>query len=233
MTGRPRSPGADLDRVAVVIPAYHEAAVIGACLDSVAVAADRCPVTVRVIVVADSCRDGTAGIARAAGADVVEVALRNVGMVRAVGSLHALAGGTRGLWLAHTDADSAVPPGWLAGQLAHARGGADVTAGRIRVDEWPDWVPDLRAHHDRRYRYGHRHVHGCNLGLSAEAYLRAGGFPPLPVGEDRALVRAADRAGLAVAYPPDITVRTSSRRHARVAEGGFHAYLAALADELA
>ena len=220
-------------QVTVVIPARDEAARIGACLASVAAAARLVPVPVAVLVVADSCTDSTAALAARHGAEVLEVAVGNAGAARAAGCDRALAGGTDGLWLAHTDADSTVPAGWLAAQLAGAQAGADVLAGEIVVDNWRDWPAELGGRYRRVYRHerrqGVRHVHGANLGLSAWAYRTVGGFPPVPVGEDRALVTAAEAAGLTVWYPAGAPVTTSGRRVARVSGGGFHDYLRRLA----
>ncbi len=157
MTGRtPAGPAdddrpADIRRVGVVVPAYNEAASIGGCLRSIAAAAAHCPIPVRVIVVADTCTDDTARIARAAGADVIEVHVRNVGLVRAAGCRDVTGDDPGGLWLAHTDADSTVPPDWLTAQLTYAAAGADVTAGTIRVADWREWPAGLHAAYERYY----------------------------------------------------------------------------------
>jgi glycosyltransferase involved in cell wall biosynthesis len=223
----------DITRIAVVIPAFNESANIGECLRSVQVAATACPVEVQIIVVADSCTDDTADIARAAGARVIDVAVRTVGVARAAGCAAATDAGAAGLWLANTDADSVVPTNWLARQCRYASTGIDVVAGTVAVTDWQNWPPALRLHYDTFYadarRRGRHHIHGCNLGMSATAYRQAGGFTPLSVGEDRAFVDAARTAGLMVTYPDDIAVRTSARRHARVDGGGFHTFLTAMA----
>jgi hypothetical protein len=73
----------------------------------------------------------------------------------------------------------------------------------------------------------HSHVHGANLGLTAQTYRTLGGFPPLPVGEDRALVDQAAAAGHRVHRATDLPVRTSARASAR-APAGFAAHLLAL-----
>jgi hypothetical protein len=70
-------------------------------------------------------------------------------------------------------------------------------------------------------------VHGANLGFRASAYLRAGGFPAVPTGEDRALVAALDAAGGRVLRTRALTVVTSARREAR-APHGFGDYLTGL-----
>jgi hypothetical protein len=70
-------------------------------------------------------------------------------------------------------------------------------------------------------------VHGANLGFSAAAYLRAGGFPDVPTGEDHALVAALEAVGCRVLRTRALTVVTSARREAR-APDGFSDYLAEL-----
>ena len=221
------------DRVAVVVPAYNEAATIGACLTSIAVAAAACPLPVEIVVVADSCDDATAAIAAAAGARVVEVQERNVGRVRAAGCRAAMRNGPEGLWLANTDADSTVPPDWLTRQLAYATDGADMVAGVVGINGWAAWPPDVQARYEAYYaeaiRAGRHHIHGCNLGVSAAGYQTAGGFPPLLVGEDHALLMGARKVGLTIVHATDLAVTTSSRRHARVTGGGFHAFLSVMA----
>jgi len=73
----------------------------------------------------------------------------------------------------------------------------------------------------------HPHVHGANLGVTAAAYLAAGGFGALPTGEDEALVRALESAGRRVLRTTGVSVVTSARRDPR-APGGFGHFLARL-----
>jgi hypothetical protein len=146
--------------------------------------------------------------------------------------LAALGGVTDGVWIAVTDADSTVPPDWLARHAAWAARGWDAVAGTV------DLPPSgLAALHRQRYEAGrppggapwhHPHVHGANLGVSARAYRRVGGFPPLAVGEDRALVAALERGGHRVLRTAECPVLTSGRLSGR-APRGFAADLAALA----
>ncbi|WP_239072180.1 hypothetical protein [Streptomyces bauhiniae] len=74
----------------------------------------------------------------------------------------------------------------------------------------------------------HPHVHGANLGFAADAYLDAGGFPPLTTGEDRALVHALERRGHRVLRTAACPVLTSPRLRPR-AHGGFGHFLSAIA----
>ena len=174
--------------IGVVIPAHNEEASLARCLTSILEAA-RYPAlageAVRTVVVLDDCTDRSARIARRYGVETLVLQARNVGVARAAGAQHLLEAGAR--WLAFTDADSRVSPGWLATQLSLD---ADAVCGSICVDDWTAHSQELRDYFRRTYKDadGHRHVHGANLGVSAHAYLRAGGFAPLACSEDVALV---------------------------------------------
>ncbi len=220
----PRSPGA----IGVVIPAHDEERHIAACLDSVERAAASPAlggVPVHVVVVCDACRDRTAAIVASRGHAAVVCDARNVGAARALGARTALALGAG--WLAFTDADSVVCPGWLAAQLALA---CDVVCGTVVVDDWKHHAAGVRERFERFYRDvdGHRHIHGANLGMTAEAYRRVGGFASLANSEDVAIVRALESAGARIAWSAAPRVVTSARVDFR-ATAGFGARLASLA----
>jgi hypothetical protein len=70
-------------------------------------------------------------------------------------------------------------------------------------------------------------VHGANLGFRASSYLTAGGFPPVPTGEDHALVAALAAGGSRVLRTGALPVITSARRDPR-APNGFGDYIAGL-----
>lgn len=203
----------------IIIPAHDEAAHIGACVTAALRAASHVELlgeAVRVVVVADHCSDNTAHIASALGADVIEVSVRNVGMARAEGARHALQAGAR--WLAFTDADSLVADDWLVRQLGCK---ADAVCGVISVRDWSPHLSAVREHFARTYidADGHRHIHGANLGVSAEAYLRVGGFAPLETSEDVALVEALVADGARIAWSASPRVVTSARTDFRARKG--------------
>lgn len=209
--------------IGIVIPAHNEQACLGACLTAVCRAA-RHPAlrgeAVRVVVVLDDCGDESAAVASAFPVDLLHARLRNVGAARARGASHLLRAGAR--WLAFTDADTVVSPGWLAAQLGL---GAQAVCGSVEVRDWSAHGPEgdtVRRHFERRYRDadGHRHIHGANLGVCALAYQRAGGFPPMACSEDVALVEALQRSGATIAWSAAPRVVTSARKDAR-ARGGF------------
>lgn len=212
--------GRAFDTVAVVVPAHDERDLIGACLASLRAQT----VPARVVVVLDACTDDTA--TACGDVETVEVPDRCVGAARAAGVRHILRDADPATtWLASTDADTEVPPGWLAGMLAvAAQSNADLVLGTAVPQDFPEY-PAWRAGYTPAD--GHRHVHGANLGIRADAYLRVGGWPALVSGEDVELARRAVAAGLRIARTAAIPVRTSARLVGR-APNGFAAYLASL-----
>lgn len=207
----------------IVIPAHNEQDCIASCLAAVNQAGWNPRLQgegVEVMVVLDSCHDDTGSIALRHGARVMHVEQRNVGAARAAGAEALLASGAR--WLAFTDADTRVTPDWLAEQLALQ---ADAVCGTVAVDDWTphlDYAERLREHFARTYfdQDGHRHIHGANLGVSAEAYRRAGGFLHLACSEDVAFVKSLEDCGARIAWSARPRVVTSARRDGRAA-GGF------------
>ncbi|MCY7307947.1 MAG: glycosyltransferase [Rhodoferax sp.] len=205
--------------IAVVIPAHNEAELAGACVASVQAAAKAPELNgeqVIVVVVADSCTDATLEIVEVLGAIAIVVNVRNVGIARAVGATKALEAGAR--WLAFTDADSVVARDWLAAQM---RQQSDAVCGTVTVEDWGEYSESMRSHYARSYndRDGHRHIHGANLGVCANAYRRAGGFPPLQSSEDVALVDALIAIGANVTWSAAPRVVTSARRNFRAPDG--------------
>jgi glycosyltransferase involved in cell wall biosynthesis len=188
---------------------------------------------VRIIVVVDDSTDDTARVAAAAGAEILVSNLRNAGAARAAGFDRLTRTATvplRELWLATTDADSRVPPHWLDRQMEWRSHGWDAVVGTVVVEDWSDHRPETQRRFSQHYgpsRDGHPHVHGANLGLSAAAYCQVGGFPPVEVAEDHALVMALSRSGSRIARPGGLPVVTSARRDPR-AHHGFGSLLCSM-----
>lgn len=236
-----------IEAVGVVVPAHDEEELLPACLtalgEAAAVAtAERPGLRVRIVVAADACTDGTAAVAQRSGALVVPLTMRNVGVARAAGLRELLRPGSPAwggrspaaetLWLATTDADSAVPARWLADQVRYAQAGWEVVVGTVSVADWTGHADGTVREFIRRYgtwQDWHPHVHGANLGFAARAYQAAGGFPALRTGEDRALVAALQAQGCRVLRSASLSVATSARTRYR-APAGFGHDLATLGD---
>ena len=225
-----------IEQIAVVIPVHNEALHLAACLRAVMAARDRLQrdlsaPQVQVVVVLDRCTDGSAGIAARFGAvQSVPADAATVGRARAIGVERVLGDRPERVWVACTDADSMVPPGWLVRHWAAARSGTDLLLGTVRPALRLERLDPVRyAIWAAGYvsRFGHPHVHGANLGTRGDAYLEAGGFPSLACSEDHALWNALGRTGRPMLSTRDLWVTTSGRRTGRAA-GGFADTLAAL-----
>jgi len=209
--------------IGVVIPVHNEATLLGDCLEAIQRAArvpelDREPVD--VVVVLDACTDRSQAIAVRHGAQVVSLDALCVGTARALGASFALDNAAR--WIAFTDADTIVPPDWLAAQLA---ADADATCGSVWIEDWSAHPYGVRERFLQRYGgNAEPRIHGANLGISAAAYRSAGGFAPLRRGEDRALVTAHLARGGRVSWNGSPRVTTSARWTSLI-EGGFASQL--------
>jgi hypothetical protein len=229
-----------IEAFAVGVPARDEAKRIVDTIDALAGAAREAPAPVHLVVAADRCADATEALARQAmmqhgstcfrSATVILVDAGTAGAARHTACLVALRQASADcrdrarIWIATTDADSAVPRSWFALHDAWARRGADGVAGLVEL--LTDDGPDPAVH--RRWRdlveragvgHGHPHVHGANLGMRADLWLAAGGFAPVAVGEDRELWRRARALGGSLVGCSDMVVRTSARRRGRTPAG--------------
>jgi len=220
----------------VVVPACNESSVLPRCLRAIRSAAVGVSVPVSVVVVLDACDDESAGLAGRFGSDVhfLKVDERNVGAARAAGFRYARrvlrSGGDR-IWYATTDADTEVGNDWLRRQLGTD---ADMVLGVVRVGQWHHHSKEVADRYKARYAADvprRRHVHGANMGFSADAYWRVGGFAALASGEDVDLVERFRAAGCRVLWDDELSVATSDRRNGR-APGGFADHLAELSREV-
>jgi glycosyltransferase involved in cell wall biosynthesis len=205
------------DRAAVVVPAHNEGAKLPACLRAALTAALCAPIPVAIVVVLDASDDDSAKLAGEYGPDIhfIQVDAHNVGAARAVGFGYA-----RSLF---ADGDSRVDPGWLVHQLEL---GADMVLGLVRVADWRHRSPEVADRFDEAYQAGapgrDGHVHGANMGFSARAYWRVGGFRALASGEDVDLAERFEAAGYTIHRDGESSVITSARTHARAPHGFAH-----------
>jgi hypothetical protein len=208
-------------------------------------------------VVADRCGDATAAAARQVLGpcdEVLEIDLGNVGAARRHGTDRLLdlfgvhepggagtsdtGGGPAGrsrTGLLTTDADTVVPPDWVGAHLRLADAGAAAVAGVVRVDTFAG-----HAVHADAVRRGFAdtyamhldgtdpHVHGAHLGVRADTYLAAGGWPTLTTAEDHALWVRLRTGGWPTVSSIEAWVTTSGRPVGR-APRGFADHLVDLA----
>lgn len=215
--------------IGVVIPVHNEEARLERCLQSVMLAAEHGTLSterVRIVVVLDACSDRSRHIAQRYPVRLIEVNARNVGMARAVGAEHLVQAGAR--WIACTDADSWVPDDWLVAQLAYD---VDAVCGVVDVEDWAQHSQEIRRCYRAAYSdcEEHPHIHGANLGIATDAYMRAGGFPPLTAHEDVHLVRRLEELGGRIAWSGSVRVKTSARSQGRSMEG-FNRHSRSFAD---
>jgi glycosyltransferase involved in cell wall biosynthesis len=224
--------------VGILVPARNEEALLPRCIASLLAARAMLPegVTCDIVVVVDSSTDRTREIAETLLFDngiVVPIDARAVGRARAVAAKVSLArysGPLKYCWLANTDADCEVPPSWLVDHLAIARQGVDAVAGIVDVDSFAEHDPFVQKRFQLSYHIHadgtHSHVHGANMGIRADAYLRAGGWLALETAEDHDLWHRLHQTGHLRLSAAKLLVTTSGRKSGR-APHGFAEALAA------
>jgi glycosyltransferase involved in cell wall biosynthesis len=189
----------------MVVPAYNEAAGIGATLQALAAQTDH---DFSLVVVDNASTDATAAVVRRFAATaplpvtVLAEAERGPGAAADAGFRYAIAQGA--VLLARTDADCLPAPDWVAHAKAVLAGGVEMACGRSvpRRDEplgaaerylfpaavrMAAWYGRLRPAHRRpEYRTPYVLCHGHNLALTAALYPRCGGAgrTPLHAGAD-------------------------------------------------
>lgn len=220
----------------VIVPAYDEERSIAGTLRALAAQTDRDFTT---LVVDNGSTDGTARVVSDFAGRHPELDLRLVtepqkgtGAAADTGMRFAITAGA-GL-LARTDADCLPDPDWIAAVRRAFGDGLELIGGplRPRTDEfrlraWERWllpaVLNLAALAGR-YRPVNRSadfhgpyvmVPGCNMAITADLYLRAGGFPRgriEDVHEDHVLLTRVRRLTAAYGVRKDVRVRGSVRR---------------------
>jgi glycosyltransferase involved in cell wall biosynthesis len=185
--------------VSVVVPVRDGARSLPALLDSLA-AQDLADERYEVIVVDNASRDGTAEVAAAHGAQVVNEPQPNRSRARNAGV--AAAGADV---IAFVDADCSAAPNWLSTLLA-ARGQAPLVAGRVEMETRaaPNAIErfELLTRFDQEAGVGGGWAATANLLVEREAFEAIGGLDPTyrHIGEDVDFCLRAGRAGYPLGY---------------------------------
>jgi glycosyltransferase involved in cell wall biosynthesis len=217
--------------LAVLIPARDEELLLERCLNSVLEAIDAVPPAVKsqVVVISDSSTDRTLetaiGVLGPKGT-VLSTDAGMVGTARALAADHVISTGRsplNRLWLANTDADCVVPKRWLADQLELAEAGVQAIAGIVTVDTFEEHGPEVPARFKSSYTIhpdgSHPHIHGANMGIRADYYVRAGGWADLRTAEDHDIWRRLREIDARTRSAAHIQVATSGRRSGRAPQG--------------
>ncbi|GAA4942971.1 glycosyltransferase family 2 protein [Actinoplanes utahensis] len=220
--------------LAVVVPAYNEAASIGTTLRALAAQTD---LDFRLIVVDNASTDDTAAVVRRfAGTapfpvEVVTETEPGAGTAADTGFRHAIATGAT--FLARTDADCLPAPDWVATLRAYLGDGVEMVCGRSvpRRDERPSWAERnvfpaavrtaalygryRRAHRGPEFRSPFVLVHGHNVAVTGDLYLRCGGTAREALedgSEDVTMLNRARRVTSRIVRAEDVVVEASLRR---------------------
>ncbi len=189
-----------------IIPAYNEERELPAALGALRSAAESAGEPYEIIVVDDDSSDATAEIARAAGARVMQVHLRQIAAVRNAGARVA-----QGDTLFFVDADTHIAPVHVIAALQALASGYVGGSARLALDaEVPFWARLFLRVFTTLY-------FGANLGVGAFMFMRrttfeaVGGFDEQYfAGEEMYLTLALKKLGRFTILPEPIT--TSARK---------------------
>jgi glycosyltransferase involved in cell wall biosynthesis len=176
-------------RLSIIVPAYNEEKLLGACLAGVRKALALCGrprLNSELIVCDNGSTDSTARIAQDAGAKVVFEPVRRISIARNSGAAAA-----SGDWFLFIDADSRLCAAALQAMLQAAESGRFAGGGcLIEFDRKPWWgVLPLSVWNllSRTLRL----AAGSFVFCRADAFRETGGFPPeLAAGEELGLTKA-------------------------------------------
>jgi glycosyltransferase involved in cell wall biosynthesis len=141
-----------------------------------------------------------------------------------------------------TDADTVVGGDWVEKNLLALLDGADLACGRVEVDPVETTLIPLNLRVDDALECEltelldriafvldpdpadpwprHTEAAGASIAVTAAAFRRTSGFPPIATGEDRAFVKLLARMDARIRHDPAIRVTVSGRIYGR-AEGGM------------
>jgi glycosyltransferase involved in cell wall biosynthesis len=177
--------------ISIIIPAYNEESLLAATLRAVRDSADAAGEPYELIVADDGSTDRTAEIARAEGAQVVSVRVRQIAAARNAGARVA-----KGDLLVFVDADTLVSPAVLEGAIAAVRAGAVGGGSAAQTDSNdPPWGPPLMVFASWLMRtLGW--AAGCFMFVRTDVFQRVGGFDEVYfASEEIHLSRAVKKHG--------------------------------------
>lgn len=164
-------------KISVVIPAYNEEKLLGACLESVRAAFAALPppgLAPEVIVCDNNSSDATPQVAAAAGARVVKEPVNQIGRARNSGAAAA-----SGDWLLFLDADSRLARPTLEQLLAAVESGRCCGGGaRAGLEGVPGLLPRLASFGWNLVSRVCRLAGGAFFFCRADAFRECGGFSP-------------------------------------------------------
>jgi glycosyltransferase involved in cell wall biosynthesis len=198
-------------RISFIIPAYNEEAVLDGTLAALFAAARGAGEPFEVIVVDDASTDLTVEIARAHGARVVSVRLRQIAGTRNAGAREA-----KGEYFIFLDADTSLPEATLRAALEALRGGAVGGGARFVLDEEQGLAGRCAlALFTFLYMRLCRWAAGCFVFVRRDAFERAGGFDErYYASEEIFLSRALKKEGrFELLSAPVITSARKLRMH--------------------
>jgi exopolysaccharide biosynthesis WecB/TagA/CpsF family protein len=212
-------------RIAVLIPAQDEELLVGRCLDSLRAQAYPAHL-VRLVVVADNCRDGTAGVARARGAEVLERRDPDrPGKGRALRwAMDQILASDPPDAVAVVDADSVAEPGLLAGLAGAFEAGAEAVQADYQLlpgSSPRGWLLAAAFLLFHRVRFGGRAALGLPAALAGNGMLFGRSLlQRLPWDafsgvEDLERTQSLRLAGVAVRFAPGAVVRGETAASAR------------------
>jgi len=206
--------------ISFIIPAHNEEELLGRTLASLREAAEPLARPFEIIVVSDASTDATREVAAARGATVVDVSLRQIGMVRNAGARLA-----SGEVFVFVDADTVVPPETLRAALAALDEGAIGGGAVVVFEELQSLSVRMLVGLWNRISRWMRWAAGCFVFVRRDAFEAVGGFDAdYFVGEEIILSAALKRRGRFVVLRENVV---TSGRKARL-YGKFEALWVAL-----
>jgi len=236
-----------VNNAVIAIPVRDEAKRIGTCL--AALSRQSTPAG-HVVLLLNNCTDGTAEVVNELPPGphqlhIVECQLEgaaaSAGVARSLAMDYAASLVRKGVILS-TDADAEAPDNWVEANLRAIAKGADAVCGQAVIDPLEALLIPEHLHEDdaREVAYGrlldeiasiilpdpadpwprHREDSGASIAITASMFRYVGGVPPLPSGEDRALIARLRCVDARVRHHPRIRVVVSGRTEGR-APGGM------------